>query len=300
MTLPWLALVNPAAGGGKCGREAAAALEGLRKRGVAIDEAVTARPGHAVALARDGYRSGYRRFVAVGGDGTSHEIVNGLFPLPAGAERPSLAFLPLGTGNSFLRDFSDRGAEHAAGALVAGRERPCDVLRLVHAGGLLHSINLLCLGFPADVAAVTNRRFKRLGEFGYLLGILACLARMKRRAFPHRVDGSAETDAGRCLFLSFNNSKYTGGRMMIAPRAETSDGLVEIVRWGPIGRLALLRRLRGLFDGSHIDHPLARRRAARRVDFALEGPVDVMVDGEVVALHCRSLEVLPSALTVVA
>jgi len=74
---------------------------------------------------------------------------------------------------------------------------------------------------------------------------------------------------------------------------------VEYVRWGPIGRLGLLANLHRLYDGTHLAHPLAERRAARRIDFHLDQPVDVMVDGEVLMLHCETLEVLPAALTVV-
>ncbi|MGH9580841.1 MAG: diacylglycerol/lipid kinase family protein [Terriglobales bacterium] len=301
MSRPMLAVVNPAAGGGRCGRLAGGSLEKLRAAGVELEVVETRRPGDGVVLARQAYARGVRDFLAVGGDGTSYEIVDGLFPeahAKQGGERPWLGFLPLGTGNSFLRDFTERGAEYAAEALIQGKRRSCDVLRLTHAGGVLHFINLLSMGFAADVAAVTNRRFKFLGAQGYLLGVVTCLARLRRRAFPLRVDGEGESDRRRCLFLSFNNSKFTGGTMMIAPGADTADGLVEYVRWGPIGRWELLRNLHTLYDGSHLQHPLAERRSARRVDFALEGPVDVMVDGESHLLDCRTLEVLPGALDV--
>jgi diacylglycerol kinase family enzyme len=169
---------------------------------------------------------------------------------------------------------------------------------LSHAAGELYFINLLSMGFAADAAVAANRRFKRLGQLGYVLGVLLCLARLRRRAFPLRADGDAEMDRRRCLFLSFNNSKFTGGKMMLAPQASTSDGLIEYVRWGPIGRLGLLRNFSALFDGSHIAHPLASRRAVRRIEFALDAPVDVMVDGEVLTLDCRRIEVLPGALDV--
>jgi diacylglycerol kinase family enzyme len=102
------------------------------------------------------------------------------------------------------------------------------------------------------------------------------------------------------LFLTFNNSKFTGGTMMIAPKAEINDGLVEYVRWGPIGRLGLIRNLPGLYDGTHVEHPLAERKGVQRVEFKLDAPVDVMVDGEVLTLHCEELDVLPGALNVVA
>jgi len=263
-------------------------------------EVVEARhPGHASELARAAYGAGQRRFLAVGGDGTSYEIVNGLFPGAEAGERPTLGFLPLGTGNSFLRDFTEQGAEEAARALTEGRSRPCDVLRMTHADGVIHYINLLSIGFTADVAALTNRRFKALGELGYLLGVVICLVRLRRRAFPLRVDGGEEWDRRRCLFLTFNNSKFTGGKMMIAPQADSGDGLIEFVRWGPIGRLGLIANLHRLYDGSHVSHPLAARRAARRVEFDLDGPVDVMVDGEVLRFNCKALDVLPGALHIV-
>jgi YegS/Rv2252/BmrU family lipid kinase len=296
----FFAVVNPAAGHGRCGRLAQTALERLRGAGVCFEAAASLRPGHTAELARDAYRRGYRRFLAVGGDGTSFEIVNGLFPGAEQDEPPLLGFLPLGTGNSFLRDFSERGAEHAREALLADRWRPCDVLRLRHRGGILHYINLLSMGFTADVCVVTNRRFKKLGELGYLLGVFICLARLRRRAFPLRLDGSGELQDQRCLFLSFNNSKYTGGKMMIAPNADSGDGLIEFVRWGPIGRLGLIWNLSALYDGSHLRHPLASRRAARSIDFELDAPVDIMIDGEVMTAHCERIDVLPSALRVMA
>ncbi len=174
------------------------------------------------------------------------------------------------------------------------------MLRLRHRGGVIHYINLLSVGFPADVATLRARRFSRQGELGYVLAIFLGLARLQRRPFPVRVDGETEFDRRRCLFLTFNNSKFTGGTMMIAPKAEVNSGLIEYVRWGAIGRLGLMRNLPGLYDGTHIEHPRAERKAVRRVEFDLNAPVDVMVDGEVLTLHCEELDVLPGALDVVA
>jgi diacylglycerol kinase (ATP) len=307
----FLAIINPAAGGGRSGERVGAALDRLRAAGIAVETAETSAAGQATQIAREAYGRGYRKFLAAGGDGTSYEIVNGLFPdsLVVGAGPPEdaiarLGFLPMGTGNSFLRDFSDRnssdhGLEHAIQALEARRSRPCDVLRLEHKDGAIFYTNLLSVGFTADVAALRHRRFLGLGQAGYLLSIFLCLARLDRRPFPVRLEGQREFDARRCLFLTFNNSKFTGGTMMIAPDAVTDDGLIEYVRWGPIGRLGLIRNLATLYDGTHTRHPLAERQAVRRVEFQLNGPVDVMVDGEVLTLECRAIEVLPSALRVV-
>lgn len=296
----FLAIVNPAAGGGKSRKLLGPALDRLRSGGIDIQVAETRAATDATHIARDAYHQGVRHFIAVGGDGTSYEIINGLYPQALQGERPTLGFLPLGTGNSFLRDFSDRGVEYAIESLLARRSRPCDVLRLRHRAGVLYYMNLLSMGFSADVATLRTRRFADWGELGYVTSIFLTLARFNRRAFPLRVAGEAAFDDRRCLFVTFNNSKYTGGTMMIAPRADIGDGLVEYVRWGPIGRLGLIRNLPGLYDGTHIEHPLAERKAAQRVEFRLDSPVNVMIDGEVLTLHCEELDVLPGALNVVA
>lgn len=295
----YLAIVNPAAGGGKTRSLLGPALEKLKAAGIDVDLRETSASGHANEIARDAWREGYRKFISVGGDGTSYEIVNGLFPMSNADEKPTLAFLPLGTGNSFLREFSDRGVDYAMESLTLGRSRPCDVLRLTHKEGVLHYINILSIGFSADVATLRARRFSHWGELGYQIAIFLTLARFRRRPFPLKADGDQQIDNRRCLFLTFNNSKFTGGTMMIAPTADTYDGLIEFVRWGPIGRIGLIRNLPGLYDGTHIQHPLAEVRKVHRIDFQLDAPVDVMIDGEVVTLHCQTLDVLPGALTVV-
>ena len=295
----FLAIINPAAGGGRCRKLVGPALDRLRAGGLTLEAVETSRPGDATRIARDSYARGYRRFLAVGGDGTSFEIVNGLFPGAENGETPVLGFLPLGTGNSFLRDFTKLGVEGAMEALLAQRRRACDVLRMRHREGIIHYINLLSVGFAADVNATRSRTFAGWGEPGYFLSIFLRLAQLHRRPFPLRLEEDGVPDTRRCLFLTFSNSKFTGGTMMIAPNAEVDDGLIEYVRWGPIGRMGLIRNLSTLYNGTHIHHPLAERHAAHRIEFDLDAPVDVMVDGEALTLQLESLDVLPSALRVV-
>ena len=296
----YLAIVNPAAGGGRRGALLNPALDRLRAGGLEIEVAPTSAPQQATEIARRAYEKGIKNFIAVGGDGTSYEIVNGLFPAALNGPPPTLGFLPVGTGNSFLREFSNKGVEYAIESLLANRCRPCDVLRLRHRDGVIYFINLLSMGFSADVATLRARRFSSWGELGYLTSIFLTLARFNRRPFPTRVQTDAAFDGRRCLFVTFNNSKFTGGTMMIAPQAEINDGLVEYVRWGPIGRLGLIRNLPTLYDGTHVNHPLAERKSIPRIEFDLDHPVDVMVDGEVLTLFCEEISVLPSALNIVA
>lgn len=302
---PFFAIVNPAAGGGRAGLLAPVALERVRTAlgaaGAQLKAVETRRSGEATELARQAYKEGFRHFLAVGGDGTSYEIVNGIFPQALTQGRASLGFLPLGTGNSFLRDFTPEGVEHTIAAIAAGRKRSCDVIRASLNNGEIYFINLLSLGFPADVGDLTNRRFKKWGQFGYIFAVFGRLASLTHQSFPHRMFSvsAAQADERPCLFLAFNNSKFTGGKMMISPKADPCDGQIECVRWGPIGRAGLVWNFPRLFSGTHIGHPLASRQAATKVEFELNRPVTAMVDGEILQLELRSLEILPGALDVI-
>jgi YegS/Rv2252/BmrU family lipid kinase len=297
-----LAIVNPAAGNGRCGRLAPAALDRLRASGVDVDAFWTLAPGHATELARSARQHGQRRFLVVGGDGTAREVVTGFFGTAVDGPPPQLGLLPLGTGNSFLRDFTERGGvDHAIGALTRGQGRRCDVLRLtIEDGAPLCSINLVGLGLIARIAAMANRCFKALGEFSYAAAACACLARLQTTAVGLRFDEEGEVHRPRSLFVVFSNSRFTGGRLLIAPRASSSDGLIDVLRCAPIGRATIARRFGALYDGSHMDLPFISWRQARQVAFADHEAEDVMVDGDVFRLRCRRLDVLPSALEVLA
>ena len=215
--------------------------------GIAIETVETSAAGRGHANCAASVCAGYRKFLAVGGDGTSYEMVNGLFPESqtgsgdASGQIPTLGFLPWGrailfcaisaTGIPPIMAWSTRCGRWRRG--VRGLAMFCGSRTKT---GTIYYTNLLSVGFAADVAALRHRRFLGLGQVGYLLSIFLCLARLNRRPFPVRFEGQGEFDSRRCLFLTFNNSKFTGGTMMIAPDAVTDDGLIEYVRWGPIGR----------------------------------------------------------------
>ena len=293
----YLAILNPAAGGGRCGKEAPAALDRLRNAGIQFDLVKTQGQGDATTLARQAYEKGCRDFLALGGDGTSYEVINGLFPINGGdAELPRLGFLPLGTGNSFLRDFSDKGVSYALDSIIHDRRRKCDVIRVRHKGGVLHYINLFSLGFVADVTVFRNRHFGGLGQTGYVLGVLAKVAQLQPQTFPMDIDENAANDP--VTFISINNSRYTGGKMMMAPDADPGDGKVDLITVKPMNRRSLVRAFPKIFKGSHVNLPQVKTTRVKKIDFHLDSEVDVMVDGEAIRIWPESLEVLPQAFEV--
>jgi YegS/Rv2252/BmrU family lipid kinase len=297
----WCAIVNPAAGGGRSGRKAPSALARLRDEGMAIDAVYTERPRDAIELARAQLARGVRRFVCVGGDGTTHEVLNGALPtLLGGGERLTIGMLPLGTGNSFLRDFGITGPEEAIRRVRRGRTHPVDALRIVHRDGELFAFNLLGLGFAARAGALTNRRYKPLGALGYVAAVVQSTIELPTDAYPFSTD-RADRDARPSLLLSFSNSRATGGGMQMAPRAEVDDGELDVIRIGPMPRGRFLAAFPSIFAGTHVERPEVEQGRAKRVDFDLGGAtVDCMIDGEVLPLALERIEVVPRAFDVVA
>jgi YegS/Rv2252/BmrU family lipid kinase len=294
----FFAIVNPAAGGGRCGKLAPQALQELKATGAKVEVAYTRAAGMATVLARQAYARGTRHFIAVGGDGTSFEIVNGLFPEALDAnEKPTLGFLPLGTGNSFLRDFSTEGAAYSLDAIKRDLRRPCDVIKLSHRDGALYYINILSFGFLADVCSLANRRFKRFGEAGYAMGVAAKLVELPARPIPYAVDGGP-FDRRPLAFIVISNSRYTGGKMLISPGAEIANGLAELTVAEKLNRRTFVKTFPKIFDGSHLGHPALISARAHKIQFDVDRMEDAMIDGEVIPVWPTELEVLPGALEV--
>jgi len=294
-----VAIVNGAAGGGRCRSRFDAALDRLRHHHVALDVHFTTEAGHATEIAREAYATGKRQFLSVGGDGTAFEVVNGLFPRAGDSGDVTLGILPLGTGNSFLRDFGIRDEHQALDALVAGKEKTCDVVRAKHRDGVTHYINILSIGFGARVGSLTNQRFKPLGPAGYVLAVFVGLARLEHATFGIRFNGGS-VDRRPCVLWSFCNSQYTGGTMWMAPHASVSDGELDVIRVGELGRIGTAAALPKLFKGTHVRMAGIEERRASRVEFEDMPEQNVLLDGEIVRMQLESLEVLPGALRVIA
>jgi len=293
----YLAIVNPVAGSGRCGKLAPSAISRLRGGGLEIDVVETRSPVEATHIASQAYANGRRHFIAVGGDGTAFEIVDGLFPQASEGERVRLGFLPMGTGNSFLRDFSDQGAEYAIESLVRGSARNCDVVRLTHDQGDLHFINVMTIGFGADVGAFTNRYFKPFGQAGYGMSVFVNILNLKSQVYPFQID-TGESWRQPTVLTSFCNSRYTGGKMQIAPSADTADGQIDVVSIEKIGRLELLSHFPKIFEGTHIHIPQVQCARTKYVDFEIPEAIVILIDGEALRHVPKRLTVLPGVLEV--
>lgn len=296
----FLAIVNPAAGGGRCGKHAPAAIERLRAVGLDVETRVTSAAGEATRLAEEGYAEGFRRFIAAGGDGTDFEVINGFLPAAmADAADVRFGFLPLGTGNAFLQDFTKDGQNYAVECLREDRRRHIDVAALHHREGVFYFINLMGFGFPVDVTSRAAGSLKRFGSLGYIFGVVLSLAGLRFPSLPLRLeDGRRFADP--VVQFSISNSRYTANGMLIAPDADLQDGRVDFVSVAPMGRLRVLRALPSLFKGRHVELDKVTAVQSTEVLFDGDAKVDVMIDGEVRRVVPERVEVLRRRLEIYA
>ncbi len=296
-----VAVVNPASGGGRTGRDWPGLRSVLATAGVDVEERLTRVRGEATALTREALLAGARRVIAVGGDGTINEVVNGFLDGDGAAVAPGafLGLLPSGTGGDFRRTAGIPAAAAAAAAVLAGgASRPVDAGRLTLDGAEpRYFINIADCGIGGDVVARVNRSSKRLGGTAtFLWHSLAALLSYRPRAARVEIDG--EVAEGRFQNVVVANGRYFGGGMCVAPGADLGDGLFDVVLFGDLSRARSITQIRRIYAGSHLGRPGITHRRARRVRVVpLEEPaLSFEMEGEEVGPAPATLEIIPGAL----
>lgn len=299
---PYLVILNPAASGGR-GRKLLPRLRAdLDRRGIPYRLRVTEAPGHARTLVSEGVALGSTRVLVVGGDGTIHEVANGILEAPASA--PALAVLPVGTGNDFFRMVSpSRELKEALDTLLLGRVERFEVGRASFDGGTSHFVNLLGVGLDVEV-------LRRRSEFRRLSGLPQYLAALTAtvvsfRPWPLRIEFLDDGDRkeGPVMLGILTVGPSIGGGFLLSPQASPLDGHLDFCAVDPVGILKVARYVPRVIRGTHADIPEFHFRRVKRIRLSRpdDGPFFFELDGELMPDQTRFLEVevLPGALPVV-
>ncbi len=289
-------IVNPTAGRGRARTFVTSAAVQLREAGHEVAIVETAAPGHARALA-DALPSG-STIVAVGGDGTVHEL------LPACLERDHvLGLLPAGSGDDFAHalGLSRHDPSSAAATLIRGRQRRVDV-------GMVNGVpfvNAFGAGFDADVArriVAAPRAFRGLGR--YLYGIVSAMRDFRLATVKVDVDdgtGPRMAYTGPSLLVSVQNGPRTGGSFRFAPDAAVDDGVLDVLVAGDFDRIGTFGILPKVMRGAHLGHPRVHRFAARSLTLSWSTRMAAHAEGELLTPDTSYVVALrPSALRVIA
>jgi diacylglycerol kinase (ATP) len=272
-------VVNPASGGGRTARLWRSLPARLRSAGLHFEAAETSGPGSATELARGAAAAGWPLVVAVGGDGTVNEVVNGLVQAD-GPSRATLGVIMAGRG----RD--------TAGNLGIARDHEAAIRRLVHGDEILVDLGvaewptgarrvfLNSAGAGFDAAAAARAVSIRMpGTVPYLLGALGALRAHRAVPATVRLDGQLAWTGSMTMVAVANGPRFGGG-MRIAPAARPDDGLLDLIVVGDLPRWELLAWLPTVYWGAHLRHARVRAAQGRSVEVETEVPVPVHLDGE--------------------
>jgi YegS/Rv2252/BmrU family lipid kinase len=309
MPKPFL-LVNPKSAAGATGRHFDTIAAAVREQLGDHDHAFTERQFHAAELTRKALRDGADLIIAVGGDGTINEAVNGFFeePRPGEAPKPinpaaALAVLPRGTGGDLRRTIGLDGDLRKSALRLRGTRRPIDVGRCEFTDpegkpAVRYFINVAGCGVGAEIVRIANQSSKVLGgKLTFMLASLRGLAGWSDVSVRATIDGGPAEELQITSF-SIANGKYFGGGMMVAPEARLDDGLFHVTIWTGFGVSDFALKSGRMYDGTHVSLKGARTASGKKVRLE-QGPgrvARIELDGEPVGTLPASYEVLPGAL----
>jgi diacylglycerol kinase (ATP) len=301
-----LFIVNPIAGSGRAHRLLPRIEAWLAEQGIEARILETREAGHAERLAAAASDLGHDRVIAVGGDGTIQEVLNGLLSSGVGTDGwpPAMGLIPSGRGNDLARSVNLPIDPMACLPIALGdTTRPFDVGRAEGANGSRRHFGAAGgVGFDAAVAytMAVHRRFWMRGEAGYFLGTLNELRRYRNSELVVTLigDGEDRVVSQRFLFVAFANGPYYGGGMQICPDARTDDGWLDVCLVGDLSRVAALRELPGIYQAKHLRNPMVEIVRARRLRIDGDGATRVHLDGEPFGNVPVEVTLLPGAVRV--
>ena len=287
-------VVNPASGNGAAGKTWPKTRELAAGRGLDGDAVLTTAPGHAIDLARSAAEGGARLVVAVGGDGTINEVVNGL--LESKSSQVELAVLPQGTGDDFARTFGiPTKSELAVAAAAGGETRSVDVGRASFVGGERYFANFAGAGISGAIARRGARTSRRLGaKAAYMWATATVFVRWS--SVPMRIELDGETREGAMYEVIVSNGKYAAGGMKVAPDARPDDGQFDAVLIGDVSKADFVTTFPKIYRGRHTTHPKVEVVRATTVAVEASEPLPVVLDGEQPGTTPARFTIVPGAL----
>jgi len=298
-----LFIVNPASGAGRAGREWSAITTWLPSTGIPYEAVLTTRPLEATEIAERGVRESRPVIVAVGGDGTLNEVVNGFFhngaPIPTTSR---LAMLPLGTGGDFRRTLKiPLDPKAAVQILRTGITRRLDAGFVSYKAndgstGVRHFINIADAGLGGDVVHRVNNGSKRLGSATFTLASLMSLLAWKNKPMNVVVDGVVHDLKAQQVVIA--NCQYFGGGMRMAPTASPTDGVFDVILVGNAGKLETIRGIGTVRTGAHMDehNPKVQFMYGKRISVTSPQEVRIDLDGEDPGFLPALFEIQPGAI----
>jgi len=264
----------------------------------------TVYPTHAAELSRQAGEQGYEMVIAMGGDGTVHEVVNGLMQVPA-SSRPALGVVPVGSGNDFAHAVGvPMQSDQALRRALTGEPSPIDLGLLTDEHGRREYFdNTLGIGFDAVVTIRSHRLPVLRGFLKYLTAVIQTILLNHDPALM-KIEADGRQWEQSNLMLAMSNGPREGGGFLVAPDAKPDDGLLHYTMIKKVSRLMMFRLVPEVMKGTHGNFPQVTLGTCKRMAVSADRPMYIHADGEIYSgfgsnLRQVTMEVLPGALKVV-
>jgi YegS/Rv2252/BmrU family lipid kinase len=301
----WLVIVNPNAGHGKGKKDWQKIADLLEKHGIEFTSQFTVTRRHAIVLVQEGITNGYRKIIAVGGDGTMNEVVNGVFTqLVCPTTDITLAMITVGTGNDWGKLFGI--PVHYENAIQIIKEfkvrlQDAGIVHYYHgtARDRRYFINIAGLGFDAVVVSRTNIQKDKgyKGKAIYFINLLRSLLSYRHTLTSIDIDGIKLQDD--IFTISIGIGRFSGGGMMQTPKAIPDDGLFDVTIVKKMRKGEIIRSLKKLYDGSILDHPKIEGYMGKDILIDSDPLIHVEADGESLGHSPIEFSLLPKSINIV-
>jgi YegS/Rv2252/BmrU family lipid kinase len=290
----FLTIMNPRAGTRRGQNVLDCITPKIRAAGFECDVIATVRSGHARQIILDHDVQKYRGVCVIGGDGTIHEVVDGLMHRQD-TGLPPLGIIPGGTGNSIAAHLECTSASEAIDRVITGTTESLDVIRVQLDDATVYCANIVGWGNAVDI----NRTAECLRMFGtprYTMAALLHILIAKKRRARVVLDGETIEDIFSLVLAC--NTRFTGKNMELAPQAQSNDGKIDVVLVRNATRMQLIKLFRGVYNGSHLVLPCVETHQVRNFAIQSEEADLLNLDGELKGTTPFAATILPSALRV--
>jgi diacylglycerol kinase (ATP) len=296
-------ILNPMADMGNAWR-VARDLRSITEQHGGVDWSGTVYPGHAIELGQQAGEQGYDMVIAMGGDGTIHEVINGLMKVPE-EKRPILGVVPVGSGNDFAHGINaSRKPTEALTCALDGEASTVDLgLMTDEHGRQEYFDNTLGIGFGAVVTIRSHQLPVVRGFLMYLTAVIQTII-LNHNAMAMQIETDDQKWEQSVIYLVICNGPREGGGFLIAPEAKIDDGLFHYAMITNVSRAMMFRIVPEVMKGTHGRFKQVRMGTCKKFTLSADRPLYIHADGEIFTgpgtdLRKVSFEVLPNALKVV-
>ncbi|MBT8221292.1 MAG: diacylglycerol kinase family lipid kinase [Bacteroidia bacterium] len=292
--LKYLLITNPASGKRKGVDILRQVQPILRSVDIELESIMTSHTRHAEDIIREVDLTKFKAICVVGGDGTYHEVINGLLTRKDGIELP-LGFIPAGTGNSLLKSLALDTVEAATKNILKGNIQTCDIAEIDTQTGKVYSFNVIGWGIPTDVNTMAEQfRWAKTQRYN----LAAIMAIFRNRSRIAHVEMDDQIVHGDISFIVACNTAYAGNGMQLAPDAQIDDGLLDLLVIKKVSRFKLFRLFTKIFSGTHLPNNDIQYFRVKHFKVQSDADIPLIIDGETLGSAPFSVKVLPNRIKI--